>query len=249
MNSLYAILSVGLVSLISFVGVLALIFQRGKLSNLLFILVSFSVGALFGDAFIHLLPEAFETIENPLMTSLLVITGILLFFVLEKYIRWHHCHLEEKECHEHNHHVGTMNVVGDGFHNLLDGVLIGASYLVSIPLGIATTTAIILHEIPSEIGEFGVLLHSGYSVKKALFYNFLSAALAIAGALIALFVGTQIESFANYLIPVAAGGFIYIAGSDLIPELHTEVKVKNSILQLVAIGFGVLVMAMLLSLE
>lgn len=248
MNSLYAILSVILVSVISLVGVLALVFQKGKLNSLLFVLVSFSVGALFGDAFIHLLPESFEVTE-PLTASLLVIAGIIMFFVLEKYIRWHHCHLEEKECHEHNHHVGTMNIVGDGVHNFIDGILIGASYLVSVPLGVATTTAIILHEIPSEIGEFGVLLHSGYTVKRALFFNFLSSAIAILGTVFTLFIGTRVESFANLLIPVAAGGFIYVAGSDLIPELHNEIKIKNSLVQLIAIGLGVLVMALLLMIE
>lgn len=249
MNSLYAILSVVLVSLISFVGVLAVIFRKGKLNNLLFVLVSFSVGALFGDAFIHLLPESFESLKNPLVAPLLVIVGILIFFILEKYIRWHHCHLEQKECEEHNHHLGTMNIIGDGVHNFIDGVLIGASYLVSIPLGIATTTAIVMHEIPSEIGEFGVLLHSGMSVKKAVLFNFFSSALAILGAVIALFLGTRVSDFANYLIPVAAGGFIYIAGSDLIPELHSEVKVKNSLLQIISIGMGVIVMALLLYLD
>jgi zinc and cadmium transporter len=248
MNSLYAIFSVVIVSLISFVGILAVIFKKSKLQDLLFVLVSFSVGALFGDAFIHLLPQTFEKIPSPLLASILIMVGILIFFSLEKYIRWHHCHLEEKEC-EHNHHVGTMNIVGDGVHNLIDGLLIGASYLVSIPLGIATTTAIVLHEIPSEIGEFGVLLHSGLSVKKAVFYNFLSAALAILGAAIALIVGTRISAFADFLIPVAAGGFIYIAGSDLIPELHTDTTFKNSVLQIFSIALGILIMALLLYLD
>lgn len=249
MNSLYAVLSVILVSLFSLVGVAGLVIGKKNYERVIFLLVSFSVGALFGDAFIHLIPEAFEQIPEPLLISLSIIGGILIFFVLEKYIRWHHCHLDEGDCKEHKNHLGPMNVIGDGVHNFIDGILIGAAYLVSIPVGVATTVAIILHEIPSEIGEFAVLLHSGIKVKKALFYNFLSASISIIGLLLVLFLGRDFGGLVKYLIPIAAGGFIYIGGSDLIPELHHETNAKKSALQLLAIVLGVLIMVGLVIFE
>jgi zinc and cadmium transporter len=142
-----------------------------------------------------------------------------------------------------------MNLIGDGVHNLIDGMLIGASYCVSIPIGIATTLAVVLHEIPQEIGDFGVLVHGGLSVKKALAFNFLSAVTAILGALISLVIGPHLADYSLSLLPITAGGFIYIAGSDLIPELQHEVKLSNSILQFSSIILGVGVMALLVLLE
>ncbi|MBI5179868.1 MAG: ZIP family metal transporter, partial [Nitrospirae bacterium] len=156
---LYTIGSVVLVSAISFVGILSLLFDRERLNKMLLFLVSFAVGGLFGDAFIHLLPESFEKLGAKLTTSLFIILGILLFFVLEKFIRWRHCHIPTSE--EHPHPLVTMNLIGDSVHNFIDGMLIGASYIVNIPIGITTTIAIILHEIPQEIGDFGVLVHGG----------------------------------------------------------------------------------------
>jgi zinc and cadmium transporter len=142
-----------------------------------------------------------------------------------------------------------MNLVADGVHNLIDGMLIGASYLASLPLGFATTAAVVLHEIPQEIGDFGVLLHSGFSKRRALLFNFCSASLAIVGALIALLVGTRIEGFTQWMLPLTAGGFIYIAGSDLLPELHKELELLRSALQLAAMGTGVGLMLLLALLE
>lgn len=249
MNSLYAIASVFLVSVFSLVGIAGVALAKNNYEKIIFFLVSFAVGALFGDAFIHLIPEAFEQISQPLTVSLLIIGGVLLFFVLEKYIRWHHCHLEEGECQEHKNHLGAMNIFGDGAHNFIDGILIGAAYLVSIPVGVATTVAIILHEIPSEIGEFAVLLHSGMKVKKALLYNFLSASVAFLGLFLVLLLGQNFTEYVNYLLPVAAGGFVYIGGSDLIPELHHETNAKKSLLQLSAIILGVAIMIALLGME
>jgi len=142
-----------------------------------------------------------------------------------------------------------MNLIGDGVHNLIDGMLIGASYTVSIPIGIATTLAVILHEIPQEIGDFGVLLHAGLSIKKAFAFNFLSALTAILGAIISLFAGSHIEGYSSILLPITAGGFIYIAGSDLIPELQYECKLSTSVQQFIAIILGVGIMALLVLLE
>ena len=244
---LYTMASVVLISAISLIGILTLSLSMDILKKILFILVSFAVGGLFGDAFIHLLPESFERIGANLTTSLYIVLGILIFFMLEKFIRWRHCHILASE--DHQHPVVTMNLIGDGVHNLIDGMLIGASYAVSIPIGIATTLAVVLHEIPQEIGDFGVLVYGGLSVKKALTFNFLTALTAIVGAVIALSAGSYIEGFSLFLLPIAAGGFIYIAGSDLIPELQHEVKLSLSVWQFISIMLGIGIMAMLALLE
>jgi len=206
-------------------------------------LVSFAVGGLFGDAFIHLLPESYQELGFGPKTSLLVVTGILLFFLLEKILRWHHCH--DLSCREQSKHLASLNIIGDGVHNFIDGVLIAVSFSAGITIGISSSLAIMLHEIPQEIGDFGILLHSGLSVKKAIFYNFLSAGLAVVGAIAALLIGPAIKGFSTNMLPVAAGGFIYLAGSDLIPELHKEEKIRNSILQFLFIVSGIGIMALL----
>jgi len=244
---IYAFTSVLAVSLISLVGVFTLSVQEKKLRRIILYLVSFAVGALFGDALIHLLPEAFSQIKSQLAVSLLVLSGVIVLFVLEKFIYWRHCHVLDSE--KHYHPVVVMNLVGDFAHNLLDGIIIGASYAVSIPLGIATTVAVILHEIPQEIGDFGVLIHGGLSVRKALVFNFLSATAALFGVFLVFAIGSYVKDFFQYLLPLTAGGFLYIAGSDLIPELKHETKIAASLGQLLAIIFGIAVSAALLALE
>ena len=169
---IYTLASVFIISLISLIGIFTLSIKIKRLNEALLYMVSFSAGALFGDAFIHLLPETVEEYGFGIKTSLFVILGITFSFVVEKFIHWHHCH--DLECKEHSHQPFVyMNLFGDGVHNFIDGLIIGASYLVSIPVGIATTVAVVLHEIPQEIGDFGVLVHGGFSKAKALFYNFL----------------------------------------------------------------------------
>jgi len=241
---IYTLVSVFIVSSISFLGLLTLSINTEKLKKILLYLVSFSAGALFGDVFIHLLPEIIEEVGFGLKISVYVMMGIGFFFVIEKFIHWRHCHIPHSK--EHIHPFAMMNLLGDGVHNFIDGIIIGASYLASIPVGIATTLAVILHEIPSEIGDFGVLLQGGFSKGKALFYNFITALTAVIGAILALLIGSFVDNLTTFLIPFAAGGFIYIAGSDLIPELHKEVEVKKSLLQFIAIVLGVLVMVLLL---
>lgn len=241
---IYSLVSVSIVSAISLIGIFTLLFKRNFMQNILLFLVSFAVGGLFGDAFIHLLPESFEKLGINLTTSSLVLAGILIFFVLEKFIRWRHCHVPTSE--QHPHPVVFMNLVGDGVHNLIDGMLIGAAYLVSIPIGIATTIAVILHEIPQEMGNFGVLIHGGLTIRKALLFNFLTALTAIAGTILSLTVGPHLHGYALYMMPITAGGFLYIAGSDLIPELHQESSTVHSIIQFLSILLGIGVMALLL---
>ena len=244
----YTFISVFVVSLISLVGIGALLIRGNNLKKILLFFVSFAAGALLGDAFIHLLPEAIEKNNGiGLNISLYFLLGIIMFFILEKFIHWRHCHIPTSESHPHP--VAFMNIIGDGLHNLLDGMVIAGSYVSSIPLGITTTIAVVAHEIPQEIGDFGVLVHAGFSRMKALFFNFISALTAVLGAVIALVAGSGFGNFAAFIVPLTAGGFIYIAGSDLIPELHKEVQIQKSFFQLIGILFGIGVMLLLLLLE
>lgn len=243
----YTLASVAIVSLISLIGVITLILKRDILSRILLYLVSFAVGGLFGDAFIHLLPETFKQMGFTLIASLLVMGGVVAFFALEKFIYWRHCHVEPGELHAHP--LVTMNLIGDAAHNLVDGMAIGASYSIDVTVGLATTFAVILHEIPHEMGNFGVFLHGGLSIKKALAYNFFSALAAVVGAIFALLIGAHVEGFATILIPITAGGFIYVAGSDIIPELKHDVALGTSFWQLLCIICGVGMMALLVFVE
>jgi zinc and cadmium transporter len=244
---LLAILSVLLVSAISLVGILFLWISDKKIKKVFIYLVSFAAGGLLGDVFIHLLPEAVET-GFETQTALVILTGILFSFAVERFLQWRHCHIPTSS--EHPHSFAYMNLFGDGVHNLIDGVIIGVSFLASIPLGVATTIAVIFHEIPQEMGDYGVLVYGGFSKKKAVFFNFLTALTAVLGAIIALSLGAALEGFVPLLIPFAAGNFIYIAGSDLIPELRKDTpELKKSALQLMALVLGIAPMVLLLLLE
>lgn len=249
----YTLVSVFVVSFISLIGVFSLFLQKKNEKTFLLVLIGLSAGALFGDAILHLLPEAVEASGFSAAISLYVLLGVIVFFVLEKFVHWHHCHgmpvSETHKGHEHPKHIAVMNLVGDALHNLLDGFIIAASYLVSIPLGIATTLAVILHEVPQEIADFGILLYSGLSKKKALFYNFLSSVTAVVGAIIGLIIGSSSDSFVKIMVPFSAGAFLYIAGSNLIPELQKEVSLKQSAFHVLAMLVGIGIMVALLFLE
>ncbi|MFA5258727.1 MAG: ZIP family metal transporter [Candidatus Pacearchaeota archaeon] len=244
---LYSLSSVLIISLISLIGVFTLKIKQEKLKTILIYLISFSAGALFGDAFIHLLPELIEEKGFTIISALSILFGILIFFILEKFVHWQHCHMPISS--NHVHPFAYMNLVGDALHNFIDGLVIAASYLVSVPVGIATTSAVLLHEIPQEIGDFGVMLHGGLSRAKALTLNFLTALTAVLGVIIGLILNDFIENIQLFIIPIAIGGFIYIAGSDLIPELHKETDIKRSIIQIITFILGVLIMLSLLLLE
>ncbi len=239
----YALLSVALVSAVSLVGVVVLTLRIDIVSKILLYLVSFSTGAILGTVFFHLLPEVMEHAGDPLVGSAWILVGMMLAFCVEKFIHWHHCHRTEHDDAggHHNHPLGALILIGDGIHNFLDGTLIAAAYLVSVPVGIAATVAVILHEIPQELGDISLLLHSGFSRNKAILWNFLSACTAIVGAGIALFFETKMDGIEFILLPIAAGNFLYIATTDLIPELHKETRLQKSAVQalllLVGIGF------------
>lgn len=243
----YIMLSVIGISLISFIGVFTLSIKKVTLDKILLYLVAFSAGALIGDSFLHLLPELIEEIGFETITALYVILGLLSMFIIEKLIRWRHCHHSP---HRHNHAkiepFAMTSLIGDGVHNFIDGLLIGASYFLSIPAGIATTIAVALHEIPQEIGDFAVLTHGGFSRHKALGLNFLTALTAIIGAILAIYLAGQIDGITHFLIPFAAGHFIYIATADLIPELHKEENLEKSALQILWFIAGIAAMYALL---
>jgi zinc and cadmium transporter len=244
MNDLVAILaSVTVVSLISFVGVIFIGLKESLLRRIVMVLVGFASGTLLGGAFFDLLPEAVNMINPPITIFYFVILGIIVLFSIEKFLYWRHCH--EEECQVHT--FAYINLVGDGVHNFIDGMIIAATFVFSFELGFITTLAVISHEIPQEIGDFGVLIYGGLSKGKALTYNFISALTAILGAIVTYYVVFLRSNYA-LLVPFAAGGFIYIAATDLMPELHKKSHAGESIIQLLSILFGLGLMAYLTSL-
>lgn len=240
---IYTLTSVFIVSLASFVGALTIAFRKDFPQKVLLFLVSLSAGALLGGVFFHLIPEAAKDIGFNLNLAIYILTGILTFFALEKLICWRHCHIETSE--EHPHPFAFMNLIGDALHNFIDGMIIAGTYLVSIPLGISTTIAVLFHEIPQEIGDFGVLVHGGFGRLKALLLNFATALTAVLGALLILTLNIEVAAAGKILVPFTAGGFLYIAASDLIPELRKDIKPLNSLLQLIFILFGLGIMYLL----
>lgn len=232
------LLSVTFVSLISLVGVFFLSFKEKTLENLLEVFISFACGSLLGDAFLHVLPESLQQIGD--RTFLLIALSFLIFFALEKFFYWRHCHDEHCEIHPFTY----LNLMGDTIHNFIDGTIIAASYLASFSLGLSTTLAVIFHEIPQEIGDFSILIYGGMKKKTAILFNFLSALSAVLGALTVYFFAKQVSGLTPYFLPFAAGNFLYLAGTDIIPELHEKGKhsLKASILQFLALSSGIALM-------
>jgi len=236
------LISVTIVSLISLIGILFIGLRETLLRRIITVLVGFSCGALIGGAFIHMLPEALENMGQACESIFYyVITGIVVFFVMEKFLYWRHCH--ERECPIHA--FVYLNLVGDGVHNFIDGMVIAGSFLASYSLGMATTLGVVFHEIPQEIGDFGVLVYGGLTKRKALAYNFASALTAIAGALTVYFSAPLIQGIDTFMAPFAAGGFIYIAATDLMPELHKRNGARESLTQLIALLTGISLMSAL----
>jgi zinc and cadmium transporter len=207
------------------------------LNKILLVLVSLSAGALMGGAFLHLLPEAVESSEGADILGF-VLVGFILFFIMEKVLHWRHCH--KGKCDVHTFHY--MNLIGDSVHNFIDGLIIAASFIVSIPLGITTTVAIAAHEIPQEIGDFGVLIYGGFEKKKAILLNFAVALIVVIGGIVGYFISKSIEQVVVFLIPFAGGGFIYIAATDLIPEIKKELNIKKSMATILVFICGILIM-------
>lgn len=229
-----------LVSIISLVGIITLALKDNLLHKILFCLIGFSAGALIGSAFLHILPECLEHNKSTVVFSYLIL-GIIMFFLMERYLHWRHCH-EQGVCKTHA--FTYLNLIGDGFHNCIDGMMIAVSFMVSLKFGFITTLAIILHEIPQELSDFAVLVYGGFSKRKALLFNFASALMAVIGAIAGYLISDLSKSFSNFILPFTAGGFIYIATSDLIPELHKENDLKRSTAAFFAFLLGIGFMAL-----
>ncbi len=246
----YALGSVLFVSLIPVLGIFFLCIREELVRRCLLFFVSFSTGALLGDVFIHMIPEmrTDPAFDHDMYVILL---GIVASFAIEKVIHWRHCHILPDGPHDHSHvhPMGPLNLIGDTIHNFIDGLIIAASYVVSIPVGISTTLAVVLHEIPHEVGNFAVLVHSGYSRRKAIRFTILAQTSAIFGVVLFLVASGMFTELAKYMLPLAAGNFVYIAGSDLIPELHKETGLRHVFLQLFAMTLGILVMFSITFLE
>jgi len=230
--------SVTIVSMVSFIGLLFVGMKEGVLGRVLMVLVGFASGSMIGAAFFDLIPESVETGSS---VWLFIVTGIMFFFVMEKFLYWRHCH--DENCQVHS--FAYLNLIGDGVHNFVDGALIAGSFLISASLGFTTTLAVVFHEIPQELGDYGVLVYGGFARKKALTYNFLSAATAVVGALTAYALSSQVQGLPALLVPFAAGGFIYVAATDLMPELHKRTQPRDSLVQLLTLLAGIALMFVL----
>ncbi|MCP4648250.1 MAG: ZIP family metal transporter [bacterium] len=224
-------------ALLGFAGVFSLWVSKKDLHSILHILVAFAAGSLLGGAFFHLLPESLEVVPAE-TTLMLTLAGFVLFILLESYFHWHHC--EECKIHPFSY---TM-IAGDAIHNFIGGLILAASFIVSIPLGIATTIAIVAHEVPQQLGIFGVLLKGGIERNKAILYSFAAQSTVILGAIVGYFLAGMGEGIVPLLVPFAAGNFIYIAASDLIPEMH-KTEGTNKAVSILAFGVGLLFMLLI----
>lgn len=220
---IWILISTFALSAIALIGIFALLLKEELLKKLIFPLVAFSAGTLLAGAFFHLIPEAIKETNELNRVFVWVIVGFTVFFLLEQFIHWHHCHRAPSE---HKHPMTYLILIADGVHNFLDGLAIGSAFVIDVRLGLVTTAAIAAHEIPQELGDFGILIHGGWKRSKALLFNFFSGLTAVAGGVIAWAIAGNVEIV--YLLPFAAGNFIYIAASDLIPEIkHSKDKAKN----------------------
>lgn len=238
---LYIVLAVAIVSAISLIGIVTFFMKAKALDKMLFYFVSFATGAMLAGAFLDLIPEAVGRWGVVAIPYILV--GIVTFFVVERFLYFYHCH--KRKCPVHT--FTYMNLFGDAIHNFIDGMLIAASFLTSIPLGVVTSLAVIFHEIPQELSDFSILLYGGFKRQKALYYNFLISLTAFAGAIAVYFLSSGVRNMEVFLVPFGAGGFIYLAATDLLPELHKESDTKNSVLQFIMLILGIAVIALVMA--
>jgi zinc and cadmium transporter len=234
MNALYWIILMTFVNgMLGLIGVFSFFIQKTGLDKIVLILVSFATGSLLGGTFFHLIPESLEKISL-IPTIILGFIGILLFYSIEKFLHWHHCH-EGKDC---KHPISYLATYGDAIHNFIDGLLIASSFLVSIPLGIITSILIILHELPQEIGNFAVVVYGGFKRKKAIIYSFLAQLTSIIGGVLGYFF-LSLQDYSSWLLSLTAGGFLYISLIDLIPEIVKEKRTNKIIINIIAIIIGI----------
>lgn len=229
-----------LFSIVGSIGAVAgaalfLLFPESIRKTLVPCLVSYATGTLLGAAFLAMIPAGLE--QAPAQEIMVtVLAGMVLFFILEKFVLWHHCH--EDPCEAHGH-AGPLILIGDAMHNFVDGVVIAAAFLTSIPLGMATALAVIAHEVPQEIGDFAILLDNGYGRMKALMLNTLSAAATLPGAVMAYFWLGELHELTPYILALSAASFIYIAVADLIPGLHRQTNLAAAVRQLLLLLAGI----------
>ncbi|MEM5826195.1 MAG: ZIP family metal transporter [Candidatus Aenigmatarchaeota archaeon] len=246
MELFFIIFSTLIVSLISLVGIFFILLNEKTMNRVLLFFISLSAGALLSGAFFHLLPEAIHEENGKLMEIFFYfVFGYILFLFLEKIIKWRHCH--DYKCKIHS--FGYMNLIGDILHNFIDGVVIASSFLVNSNFGFLTTFLIILHEIPQELGDFGVLIYSGFEVKRAIFLNFLTALTCILGGVAGYYFLGIFISFIPIFLSIAAGGFLYISSSDLIPIIREKTKIKDFINNFLIFIFGIILIYLLGILE
>lgn len=249
------LLAIGVVSLVSLAGAATLSLPGLRGHRALLVLVAIAAGTLVGDSLFHLLPEASHSWEDDLASmGLYVALGFVAFFALEVAVRARHAHIEVATPEAHGHHHGDdpahthvapyawTNLLGDAVHNFLDGAVIATAFLVDVPLGVATTIAVVLHEVPQELGDFAVLLRAGMKPAKALLFNFASALVSVAGAALVLLLPVDVEALGSYALPFIAGAFLYIAAADLIPELHHHSKGREAVMILVCFVAGIALM-------
>jgi zinc and cadmium transporter len=222
--------------LVGLTGAFALFLKQKTLGKIIIVLVAFSAGALLSGAFFHLLAESLQTLGAMEAFGYLMV-GFVVFFMVERFLHWHHCH--DGHCNEHQ--FTYLIMVGDGIHNIIDGLVIAASFFVGVPFGVLTTALIIAHEIPQELGDFAIMVYGGFSRKKALAFTFLAQLTAVIGGIAGFILG-GLGGFVPFLLPFTAGGFIYIAASDLVPELHKESSLKKAMISFTFFVLGVLFM-------
>jgi zinc and cadmium transporter len=242
---IYSLLSIAAISGMSLVGLITLSMTGTNLQRITKPMVSVAVGVMLGNALIHMIPEAFEKLGNGTTVPLLVIAGVFMFFIVERML---HCRHECSKPHE-AHDIGLMSLTADMLENFIDGVIIGAAYLVNIEAGIAATIAVLVHELPTELSDYSVLVHSGFERKRALLLNLASSVTAFIGVILALSIGASVENFAAYVLPVAAGCFIYLAAGGLIPRYLKSTSLSGSFLHIVLMAVGVAAMLALTLLE
>ncbi len=237
------IIATSVVSLFSLVGIYALSLRETKLHNILLVLVAFSAGSILGAAYFDLLPEAIELVGS--VVFIYITLGFILFFFLERFIYWYHGHGHEADIPDEiaNRTVtkgfAYLNLIGDGIHNFVDGMVIAASFLIGFSVGLAATVAVIFHEFPQEMGDYGILVYAGFKRSRALLLNFIVALAVVLGGISAVFFIEAVEALSGLLIAFSAGGFIYLAASELIPELHKETSFKKSVVQFVMFILGI----------
>ena len=229
------ILATFLITLCVWVAVLFMFFKKEVLDKILIFLVSLSAGALMGGAFLHLLPEASEVMDIDSLFGIFLISFII-FFLIEKILHWRHCH--KLDCSVHT--FGYMNLIGDSLHNFIDGLVIASVFMIDFKLGIVTTLVVAIHEIPQEIGDYGVLIYAGFKRKMALILNYIVSLTIVLGGIVGYLLFSSLENFLPFLLPFAAGGFVYIAASDLMPEIRKESNLKKSIISFLFFILGII---------